>query len=173
MTALPIVERMAAVRSEIDRVLDAMPDNRLDARRHITRELGLDPTAAELQAIEKVAHDELARGPARDFCRSALTLRLLVDREMRDLYETPSLNVEQLSNVEQLIPGIVDALSSFRREMAAHANAPDDAPGLAGEQPLESPRSFRRAGRSLEAVGRASKETGAQLLKPRRRRRGE
>ena len=68
-------------RTEVDRVLLEMPDNRLEARRVITGEWGFVPRPEELQTIAKIAHEPIGQGPLRKLSRKTLSLRVLVDHE--------------------------------------------------------------------------------------------
>ena len=74
MTSVPetdpgLARSLAKVRAEIDRSLVAMADNKLEARRQITRELAIDPSAEQLQTMFKMAHDAVGLGPLKELSR--------------------------------------------------------------------------------------------------------
>ena len=92
------------LRLEIDRVLEQLPDTRLEARRVITREWGLDPTPKELRAIVQVAHEPAGQGSLRDTVRSTLALRILVDRELRQLFDPGQIESARLGGSRRACP---------------------------------------------------------------------
>jgi len=113
------------LRLGIDQVLDQMPDNRLEARRVITREWGLDPTPAELRAIVQVAHESAGQGSSRDTVRLALALRILVDRELRPLFDRGQIESADLAGITESIPLLLQAVEAIEDQLGALAETVD------------------------------------------------
>lgn len=124
--------------SHVDDVLSEMPDSRLEARRVITREWGLDPTPDELQTIVRLAHDPATqRGVQRELARAALAARIYVERELRRLLDGMPLDAKHIRKTAETLP-----------DLSAAVEALDDQLRALGESAAQAERSF------LQEVGR-------------------
>jgi hypothetical protein len=109
---------LSVSRVAIDRVLDDLPEIRLEARRIITRELGLSPTPEQLQTLDSMAHGVAGRGPLRELLRAALALRLVADRALEELLDAPELDAERIHAAAALLPRLgmeIDAIEESVR----------------------------------------------------------
>jgi hypothetical protein len=123
---------------QVDDVLAELPASRLEARRVITREWGLDPTPSELQTIVRVAHDPSAqRGVQRELARAALAARVFVDRELRRLLDCMPLDAARIRETAETLP-----------ELSKAVEALDDQLRSIGETAAPAERSF------LQEIGR-------------------
>jgi len=105
-------------RDEVDRVLDTIPDNRIEARRAITREWGLDPTPDELKAIVRLAHDPAGEGEAQqELARRALATRIFVERQVRGLFDAPRLEAGKIRAITHALPEVWHAVQALDRQI--------------------------------------------------------
>jgi DNA-binding phage protein len=118
---------LAETRAVVDRVLDTLPERRLEARRTITRELEIDPGAEELQTIERIAHAEAGKGEQRELSRLALTARIVADREIRELLDASQLDVTRMSRSAELMPGLLHTVTELENEVRNRADSLRDA----------------------------------------------
>jgi len=112
---------LATLREQIERVLDEIPDNRVEARRMITRELGIDPTPEELRLIVGIGHGLPAEGSTRRLTSSALAVRLLADRQVARLFETESVDAEICHESVTLMAGLLAIVTTLERKLRVEA----------------------------------------------------
>jgi hypothetical protein len=123
--------------NQVDDVLAEMPESRLEARRVITREWGLDPTPDELQTIVKVAHDPSAqRGVQRELARAALAARVFVDRELRRLLECMPLDAAGIRETAETLPELSKAVEVLDDQLRSIGETA--APAAEGEDEIRS-----------------------------------
>jgi hypothetical protein len=107
-------------RIEVDCILPEIPDNRLEARRVITREWAIDPTPDELQAIVRVAHDPAGGGGLpRELARATLAARIFVNRAVRKLLEPDALDAERVREVAQTLPSVVRGIDALEEQLCS------------------------------------------------------
>ena len=76
-TVLDLIDEvLLETRRHTDRVLDGMPDGRLEARRLITRELGFEPRPEVLQTIVRIATDASRNTDLQELSRQLLAIRV-------------------------------------------------------------------------------------------------
>jgi len=107
------------LRAEIDGLLDRIPDNKLEARRTITRELSLDPTPEELQTIVRIAHEPTDSSDVVDLSRQALALRVLVEREMQEVLDPRALDAAKLTRIAGRLPRLIEVRNLLEGRVAA------------------------------------------------------
>jgi len=113
---------------QVDEVLSDMPESRLEARRVITREWGVDPTPAELQTIVRVAHDPGAQhGVQRELARAALAARVFVDRELRRLLDCMPLDAERIRETAETLPELSKAVEALDDQLRSIGETADQA----------------------------------------------
>jgi hypothetical protein len=111
---------LEAGRIDVDRVLADMPENRLEARRAITREWALDPTPDELKCIVKIAHDPAGReGLPQELARMVLVARIAVDRVVGQLLDSEQLEVEPIRQTVRYLPELMDAVDALGQRLRA------------------------------------------------------
>jgi len=161
------------LRLEIDRVLEQLPDTRLEARRVITREWGLDPTPKELRAIVQVAHEPLGRGSPRDTARLTLALRIVVDHELRLLLDRGEFESPRLGGVTESVPLLLGAVDALEDQVRAVAEAADPAErefllqvGSALIPSRDSLLAAKVLAPHLERLAKATTEEDIRLLAP-------
>jgi hypothetical protein len=108
---------LGELRTQIDLVLRSVPDNRLEARRIVTRELGIEPQPKELEAIVRMAHDPLSRGSLREPSCTALALRILAERSVRELMEPNNPSVENIARAAKLMSGLLETVNTWEEEL--------------------------------------------------------
>jgi hypothetical protein len=118
---------LGTTREEVDRVLRQIPDNRLEARRLVTREWGLDPTPEELQTIIRLAHDPAGQhGLECELARTALAARIFLDRELHRLQGSDGIELARIRETNRNLPqlvSVVDVLTSQLRSIGEIASA--------------------------------------------------
>lgn len=97
------------VRGEVDALLANLSENKLEARRAITRDLGLDPSPEELQTIVKIAHEPPGSDYLEKLSRTALSVRVLADRTLRDLLDGALDDAPKLERAASLAPTLLQA----------------------------------------------------------------
>jgi hypothetical protein len=117
MIELGFEEHLQQVRDETDQVLAGLPDNKLEARREITRALGIDPSPEELQTIVKVAHEPPPSEIFRELAYTALAVRVLAHRELRELLDARGLDSARLGLAARLIPQLRRIANTLEREI--------------------------------------------------------
>jgi len=111
---------LAETRLHVERVLATIPDNRLEARRVITREWGFDPTPQQLQVIVRLAHDPVAKdGLQRELTRAALAARIFVELLLRDLIDTKELDAGRIREIGSSLPDCAHALQMLEVQFQA------------------------------------------------------
>jgi hypothetical protein len=98
-----IEQDLDRLREEIDRVLAGLPERRLEARRRITCELGFEPRPEVLQTIVKMAQNDRP-GAAREIARRLLAVSVLIDRELKAVFEPRQIEIEILERSRNLLP---------------------------------------------------------------------
>ena len=108
---------LAETREQVDRVLATIPDNRLEARRVITREWGFDPTPEQLQVIVKLAHDPVAAdGLQRELTCTALAARIFVELLLRDLIDAKELDAGRIREIGGSLADCAHALQALEQQ---------------------------------------------------------
>jgi hypothetical protein len=110
---------LGRTRAEVDRVLLEMPDNPSQARCVVTREWGFVPRPEELQTIAKIAHEPIGQGSLREMSRATLSLRVLVDQELRELLDAQALDARRLETVAAMLPELQRAVAALEFELRA------------------------------------------------------
>jgi hypothetical protein len=107
-------------RTEVNRILPEIPDNRLEARRVITREWGLDPTPEELRIIVRVAHDPAGQGGlTRELARAALAARVCVERAVRQVLDVAELDAECCTRNARVLPDGLRGIDALEKQIAS------------------------------------------------------
>jgi len=118
---------LADSRERVRRTLERLPENRLEARRRITRELGFDPSAEELHSVVRLAHDPAASDGSAELGRRALAVRRLADGELLDVFDAPRLDPDKLADSAGVIPGLLAEVTRLECELRGAADAAGDA----------------------------------------------
>lgn len=106
------------VRGEVDALLANLPENKLEARRAITRDLGLDPSPEELQTIVKIAHESPGSELVEDLSRTALALRVLADRESRKIFDGAIDDAARMERAATMMPVLLDVSIALEQAIA-------------------------------------------------------
>jgi hypothetical protein len=112
---------LGQVRSCVDSALDGLPENRLEARRLITRALGLDPSAEELQTVVRLAHDPVGQGPLGNISRIALASRVIAERELLELFDAEELDSSRIARSAEVIPGLLRSVTALEELIRSKA----------------------------------------------------
>jgi hypothetical protein len=100
-------DALTELSSRLEKLLETLPDNRLEARRQITRDLHFEPRAEELQTIVRIAADAEASGARKELPRALLQNRLLADLELRRLFEMKPLDAGEIDHSAAMLPEIL------------------------------------------------------------------
>jgi hypothetical protein len=107
----------------VDRLLDELPEDLMEARRLISSVLWSDPRPEELQVIVQIATDPTTAGPRRDLPRHLIALRsrvesaLAVSRNLTTL--TTTLTPETVGEIAETLRLLASASNAFDNVMAA------------------------------------------------------
>ena len=110
-------DALTELSSRLERLLDTLPDNKLEARRQITRDLHFEPRAEELQTIVRIAGDTEATGFRRDLPRALLRNRLLADLELRRLFEMKPIDAGKIDHAATMLPEILTDARRIETEL--------------------------------------------------------
>jgi hypothetical protein len=102
---------------DIASALASMPDNRIDARRHVVEELRIDPTAEELQTIERLSRAPDGEGRVRETIQSVLALRVMTERELQRLYRPTRLDAAELEAMAEPLAQLQEAVTAARKDL--------------------------------------------------------
>lgn len=105
------------VRARIDSVLRSMPESTAEARLTVTRELEIDPRPEELQAIFRIAHEPADDPALRELARTALALRVLAERSVRELFDSPNLSAAGIGRSTLLVSGLLGTADKLETEV--------------------------------------------------------
>jgi hypothetical protein len=118
---------LAETLERVRRTLARLPENRLEARRRITRELGIDPGAEQLQSIVRLAHDPAAAEELGELGRRSLAVRIVADRELLDVFDARRLEPARLTRSAALIPGLLAEVASLEQALRRSTDVVGDA----------------------------------------------
>ena len=104
-------------RATIDGMLQAIPDNRLEARGVIIGELGIRPEPRELDAIVRLAHDPINEGALRELTTTALVVRVLAERSVSELLDPLQPCSESARRAATMVSGLLDTVDAWQGEV--------------------------------------------------------
>ena len=122
-----LVGCVKVTRVDVDSALESLPENLLEARRALTRELGIDPGAEELQTIVKMAHDPAGLGAVHELSRLILTVRVVAERAFRELFDSRELDAANVTRAAELIPALLDCLNDLEHKVDTEAEGLEEA----------------------------------------------
>jgi hypothetical protein len=164
-------ERLQLTHTAVEQSLGRMPDNLLEARRLITRELAFEPTPEELQAIVKIAGN--ASGPGSELPRRLLVLRILAEHELKALFGSRSLDAGSIERCTAVLPRLLRATEQAERAVIDTLDSVDAKDRESLEpvvQALRSPRDDLVAAQvlapRLELLTRAVQENRVASVAP-------
>lgn len=101
-------DHLSVIRDRIDSLLDRMPERRLDAKRLLHKELGFDPDAGQLNTILKMGQAPEETVSLQDMSRSTLALLALAESELREIFDSATLDPAGLDRSVQRMPLILE-----------------------------------------------------------------
>jgi hypothetical protein len=104
-------------RATIETMLRAVPDNRLEARGVIMQELGINPEPRELDAIVRLAHEPINQGALRELTCTALVVRVLAERSMRELTDPEQPCADSARRAATMVSGLLDTVDAWQGEV--------------------------------------------------------
>jgi hypothetical protein len=162
----PSLDRIfAASAQKTDAILAVMPHNLLEARRTITKELGLKPTPEQLQTIVKLAHESPLDESLAELPRSFLRTLIRARRALHSLQNARPLSPEGVRLDGRIIERVLQQGERLDAELCAIVTMAEDLPhearnfllqaGDALKVPREELLAARRLVPKLEAFAAA------------------
>jgi len=142
---MPHSDRLKSAYCEVDQVLRSMPENSLEARRMITRDLRFEPRPEELQTIVKIAGVESDEPAVLELPRQMLALRVLAGRSLAEFWGPRELDPEKL----RTSAGVLSELLGLAQQVdeafdnlldVEQSIGPDDRDFLHGVRQVLSPK---------------------------------
>jgi hypothetical protein len=113
----PLESTLTELRGQIDLVLESLPESPAEARRVVTREFGIDPRPKELQAIARLARDPIGDASLRNLACTALSLRILAERGVQELFDSSELAAQSIGRSALLMLGLLDTVDTLETEV--------------------------------------------------------
>ncbi len=112
----------------VDTCLAEMPETFLEARRVITRELGLDPCPEQLQTLMRLSLESPLPDGLQELAKRFVRVRVAVDGRMRELFGKRRLRSEQLQELAETIPPLLEVARGCERDLLAVLSDQDGTP---------------------------------------------
>jgi hypothetical protein len=114
-----VEEIFEATARQTELTLEAMPHNLLEARRTITKELGIRPTAEQLQTIVKMAHESPLEDPIAELPKSFLRMLVRGHRALHSVHNSRPLDPDALRLDGEIILRVLDQAERLDEELNA------------------------------------------------------